>query len=112
MYGVVDRVDVVCYADKPVSVLGFSLASTSNSFFIRNRESALHFIGLVFKGITCSGFRAVLMVRSDFSMDIPIKTTLNLQLHYTRISHLKWPSLKGTNTNYLNKSQIGWKDIE
>lgn len=52
------------------------------------------------------------MVGSDFSMDIPIKTTLNLQLHYTRTSHLKWPSLKGTNTDYPNKSQFGRKDIK
>lgn len=92
-----------------------SLASTSNPIFNGNRELrvslALHWSR--FQGYhTFSGFLAVPMVRSDFSMDIPIKITLNLQLHYIQISHLKWPSLKGTNTNYPKKSQLGRKDIK
>lgn len=48
------------------------------------------------------------MVSSDFSMNIPIKTTMNLQLHYTYSDQpSKMAVIEGTNTNYPNKSQLG-----
>ena len=51
---------------------------------------------------------AVFMVGSDFSMNIPIKTTMNLQLHYTYSDQpSKMAVLEGTSTNYPNKSQLG-----
>lgn len=54
LFIVVHRADVVCYADKPVSVLGYLPGFNFQPFFIRNRESALHFPGLIFKGNTRS----------------------------------------------------------
>ena len=76
MYGVVDRVDVVCYADKPVSVLRHLSGLNFQPFFFNGIESwvSLALNWSRFQGYhTLSGFLAVLMVRFDFSMDIPIK---------------------------------------